>query len=178
MKYFILLLIMSVSVACSNATTEKEAVVSVDDGDVVAIVKGEEITLKDIRSLYDVPDDKISIMVENFVKEEIMMLEAQKIGIDVTDVVESLEFAFPFGETGNEEFFESQAEYLGITSKEYYDVYFNERLERETYVNELVNEVLDLSQYGVDDTELIDEKINQYIDNLLNEYKEEIEILL
>ncbi|MFV8830365.1 hypothetical protein [Alkalihalobacterium sp. APHAB7] len=178
MKYFILLLIMSVSVACSNATTEKETVVSVDDGDIVAIVKGEEITLKDIRSLYNVPDEKIAIMVKNFVKEEIMVLEAKKLGIDVSGEMEGIELAFPFDDTENEDFFENQAEYLNMTSREYYDVYFKERLERNAYVNNLVNEVLDLSQYGVDDTELLDEKINEYINGLLNEYKEEIEILL
>ncbi|MEB1808353.1 MAG: hypothetical protein LPK26_13855 [Bacillaceae bacterium] len=178
MKYFILLLIMTVSVACSNTTPEEETVVSVDDGDVVAIVKGEEITLKDIRSLYNVPDDKIAMMVENFVKEEIMVVEAKKMGIDVSDEMEGIELAFPFSDPENEDFFEIQAKYLGISSREYYDVYFKERLKRNAYVNNLINEVLDLSQYGVDDAELLDEKINEYIDNLLNEYKEEIEILL
>jgi hypothetical protein len=162
---------MTIAVACSPQTTY-------EDEDVVAVVKGEEITVKDIRSLYFVEDEDMPKMVENFVKEEILVLEAKKMGLDVMDEMESMDLLFPLGNTGNEDFFEKQADYLGITVEEYYEVYFRERLERDAYVNKLINEVLDLSNYEADDLEIADEEINEYIDNLLNEYEEDIEILL
>ncbi|WP_158211617.1 hypothetical protein [Alkalihalobacterium alkalinitrilicum] len=44
-------------------------------------------------------------MVKYFAKEEILVLEAKKLDLDVTNKIESFELLFPFGETGNEEFF-------------------------------------------------------------------------
>ncbi|WP_018922891.1 hypothetical protein [Salsuginibacillus kocurii] len=178
MKYLILLFIMTISVACSSEVTNDEGIEKLEDVDVVATVKGQEITLKDIRSLYFVEDEDVPKMVENFVEEEILVLEAKSLGIDVTEEVEMMESLFPLGESGNEEFFEAQADYLGITVEEYYDTYFKERIERDAYMNHLIDEVLDLQNYEVDDAELVDNEINDFINNLLEEYEEDIEIQL
>ncbi|OLO42691.1 hypothetical protein BTR23_01395 [Alkalihalophilus pseudofirmus] len=63
----------------------------------VDIIKDQEFTLKDIRSLYFVEEYDIPKMVKNFAKEEILVLEAKKLGLDVTDELESFELLFPFG---------------------------------------------------------------------------------
>ncbi|GAE37699.1 hypothetical protein [Halalkalibacter akibai] len=178
MKFLLLILVLTVSVACSSDDAEEENYTAAKDEDVVAVVKGKEITLKDIRSLYFVDDQDIPIMVEKFIQEEIMVLEAKSTGIDVTEELESMELLFPLGNTGNEDFFEIQADYLGITVEEYYEEYFKERTERDAYVNHLINERLDLSNYGVDESEEIDKEINDFISSLWDEYEEEIEIIL
>ncbi|WP_332693565.1 hypothetical protein [Halalkalibacter lacteus] len=179
MKFLLLLLLLTVSVACSNdGAEEEENFMAVKDEDVVAVVKGKEITLKDIRSLYFVEDQDIPIMVEKFVQEEVMVLEAKSMGIDVSEELESMELLFPLGNTGNEDFFEIQADYLDITVEEYYEEYFKERIERDAYVNYLINERLDLSNYGLDESEVIDKEINDFISSVWDEYEEDIEILL
>ncbi|OLO26632.1 hypothetical protein BTR23_22690 [Alkalihalophilus pseudofirmus] len=178
MKIILLLFVLTVSVACSSDGAEEENITAANDEDVVAIVKGKEITLKDIRSLYFVEEQDIHKMVERFVQEEIMVLEAKSMGIDVTEELEGMELLFPLGNTGNEDFFEIQADYLGITVEEYYEEYFKERIERDAYVNHLIHKRLDLSNYGVDESEVIDKEINDFISSLWVEYEEDIEILL
>ena len=178
MKLLLLIIVLTVSVACSSDGVEEENNTAATDEDVVAVVKGKEITLKDIRSLYFVEDQDILIMVEKFIKEEIMVLEAKSTGIDVTEELESMELLFPLGNSGNEDFFEIQADYLGITVEEYYEEHFKERIERDAYVNHLIYERLDLSNYGIDESEVIDKEINDFISSLWDEYEEDIEILL
>lgn len=178
MKYLLLLLFLTLSVACSSDGIEEENSNATKDEDVVAVVNSQEITLKDIRSLYFEEDEDISKMVEKFVEEEIMVLEAKRIGIDVTEELESMELLFPLGDTGNEDFFEMQADYLDITVEEYYEVYFKERIERDAYVNQLIDEKLDLSDYGADDSEIVEKEINDFISELWEEYEEDIEIIL
>ncbi|MBU9722378.1 MULTISPECIES: hypothetical protein [Bacillaceae] len=180
LKILLLLFIFSISTACSSDDAAEDHIIAIKDDDVVAVVKGKEITLKDIRSLYFVEDEDIPIMVEKFVQEEIMVLEAKSIGIDVSEDLEwSMELVFPLGNSGNnEEFFEIQADYLNITVEEYYDQYFKEKIERDAYVNQLINERLDFSNYDIDDSDLIEKEIYDFIASLLEEYEADIEILL
>ncbi|GAE37183.1 hypothetical protein [Halalkalibacter akibai] len=178
MKLLLLILVLTVSVACSSDGAKEKSFTAVKDEDVVAVVKGKEITLKDIRSLYFVDNQDIPIMVEKFVQEEIMVLEAKSTGNDVSEELDSMELLFPLDNSGNEDFFESQADYLGITVEEYYEEYFKERIERDAYVNHLINERLDISNYRVDELEVMDKEINDFISTLWDKYEEDIEILL
>lgn len=166
-KYLILLLFISFGFGCSNEVTE--------DATVVAIVAENEITLKDIRSLYSVKDEEIPLMVENFVKEEVMLLEAKRLRIDVTEELEVLKKVFPFADMKHDEFLVNQADYLGITVEEYYEKYYLQWLERDLYINHLINEMLDLESDHTDELEV---RINDYIDNLLQQYEDDIAILL
>ena len=79
---------------------------------------------------------------------------------------------------GNADFFKTQASYLDTSVEEYYEDYFKERLKRNAYVNTYINEVLDLSRYNADDWKEADQEINDYLDDLLVEHEEDVEILI
>ncbi|PSL41782.1 hypothetical protein B0H99_10125 [Planomicrobium soli] len=183
MKYILLFIVSVVLVACSstnpeNAETDVEAASEAKDSDVVAIVKGKEITLKKVRALHSVEEKNIPLLVDMYIQDEIMVLEAKTRGIDVSDDIESIETIFPFGSTGNEDYFETQAEYLGITAEEYYEVYFKERMERDAYINRLMEDQFDMENVEEVPSEARDKELNDFVSSLWKKYKKDIEIRL
>ncbi|GAF66556.1 iron-siderophore ABC transporter iron-siderophore-binging protein [Bacillus sp. TS-2] len=162
-KYIFILFLVSLLSGCFHEEIKEE--------EVVALVDGREITLKDIRSINIMGgEESLLKMIVNYTKEEVAVLEAQDKGIQVTENVEVLmDLVFPLGESGNEHIFEKKANELGITIEEYYETYYKKRLERDEYINQLINKEFDL--LNVDEAD-----IEEYIQTLLEKY--EVEILL
>jgi len=101
-----------------------------NDNDIAAIVKVEEITIGELRFLY--PDEEVLQNIEGTVKIELIMQEAKRMNLDISDdkdlqteTMLSLPLRDkedPFGKSMIE-FIETQAQKLGMEPKEYYKKY-------------------------------------------------------
>ncbi|WP_235801865.1 hypothetical protein [Ureibacillus manganicus] len=121
-----------------------------NDEDVAAIVRGEEITIGELRFLY--PDDAVLDMIDGTIKAKLVVREAKKMNIDVTEEVKSIKEAFgnypPSTHYDDEfakslrEFVEPQAKKLGLDPEEYYKEYVEITTETAEYINAYVQEVL------------------------------------
>ena len=154
-----------------------------NDEDVAAIVRGEEITIGELRFLY--PDNFVLEMVEGTVKAELVMQEAKKMKIDVTEKVNTIKEAFGSYPTSTHyddefakslrEFVEPQAKKLVLDPEEYYKEYVEITTETAEYINAYVQEVLGEPQ---DNIENYNKLANQLLDDLVEANKDEIQILI
>ena len=160
-------------VGCSNSLNYK-------DEDVAAMVRGEEITVGDLRLLYT--DDKVMSNLEGTVKAMLIMQEAKDMNMDVTEEIEQAIRPYPLEDTGDklansiQEFAKSQGKKLGMGPEEYYMKYQEVTAEMGAYVNAYVMEML--GETDMEDLEQFDERANQLIDDLMEKYKDEIEIYI
>ncbi|GEL77417.1 hypothetical protein [Tenuibacillus multivorans] len=68
---------ISLIVGCSDTT-------EYDHDDVAAIVRGEEITVGDIRFFSEVEDEEIPNVIQSKIKDTLIIQEAKKMGIEVS----------------------------------------------------------------------------------------------
>lgn len=145
-------------IACSAQTDEKD--------DVIAILNGEEIMANDIMLQYPLEDKHI----ENYLKEEIIISEAKKAGLSISE--ESLKTAKEF--YSNEEFHlltdfqREQAKVLNMSVEEYYQIWLATHLERSEIMQSYV-----FTTFGVpieEETDTLERIIEQHIDHLLETY--------
>ena len=169
-------------VGCSDAS-------KYENEDVVAIVRGEEITIGDIRFMAEIDDEKIPDAVEARVKVTLVVQEAKEMGIDVSDEVnESVEF---FGQYPSEdidtdqanetrEFAEAQAERFDMEPEEYHKEYVKMSAEISAYQNAFFEEHLEPFSQPETEEELeeMDEKIDEIVEELFQKYEDEIEIMI
>lgn len=155
-----------------------------DNEDVVAIVRGEEITIGEIRFLY--PDDKVLNNIEDTVKTELIVQEAKRMNLDVSKEIE--ETIQAMGDYPPEDvdtpaaesirtFAEPQAKKLGMEPKEYYEAYIEKTTEMNAYVNQYIYEVLGEPdpELGIDE---YNEMVNHYIDQLIELNNDDIQIFI
>lgn len=164
-------------VGCSEA-------LEYDDEEVVAIVRGEEITIRELRFLY--PDDRVLNNIEDAVQTELMVQEAKRMNLDVTKKIEETVQAMegyplegvdtPAAESIRT-FAEPQAKKLGMEPKEYYEAYIEKTTETNAYVNQYLYEML-----GEPDPELgIDEHnemVHHYLEQLIELNADDIQIFI
>ncbi|MET3684456.1 Mn-dependent DtxR family transcriptional regulator [Alkalibacillus flavidus] len=175
----IILISLSFIVGCSGSAT-------CDNDEVAAIVRGEEITVGDIRFLVEVEDEDLPEVVESMVRETVVIQEAKKMGIDVSDEVESSIESFgqypPENvdtDEANEirEFAKAQAERFDMKPKEYHKEYIERSAKRSAYANEFFKEHFgDKQPETEEEAEELNDDIQQTIDALLKEHEDEIEI--
>src|SRR5699024_1919799 len=110
---------------CSKDTTYDYS-----DVVVVAIVNEEEITINDLRILYN--DGKVLKRLEATIKDTLVMQKAERLGLDISeDVEENIEMrrqlltkdAESEALKANREFAESQAEKFHMEVEDYYEEY-------------------------------------------------------
>lgn len=152
------------------------------DEDVAAIVKGEEITIGELRFLY--PDEEIFNMLDGTIKAKLVIVEAKKMNIDVSkEVNETIKAlgGYPPDDIDTEaansirKFVEPQAEKLGMAPEAYYKKYMEITTETVAYVNSYIQKVLGEPS---DDFETYDEQANKHLNELVEENKDEIRILI
>jgi hypothetical protein len=155
-----------------------------EDEDVAATVRGEEITVGELRFLY--PDDKVLDYLDGTIKAKLAVQEAKAMNIDVTEELEKIENTIDVVENYLSEendseaakdirsFAESQAAKLGMDPEDYYKEYT--RITQETsvyvvaYIKEMLGEPKGVSEYN--------EQANQLLDDLVEENQESIQKLI
>ncbi|SET74620.1 hypothetical protein SAMN05421676_107163 [Salinibacillus kushneri] len=176
----IILISISFVVGCSDST-------KYDNDDVAAIVRGEEITVGDIRFFAEVKDEDLPEAIESKVRETVVIQEAKEMGIDVSDEVEeTIEY---FGQYPSEnvdtdkaneirEFAEAQSERFDMKPKEFHKEFIERNAKRSAYQNEFFKEHLNGNPETEEEAKEMNEEIQQIIDALLKENEDEIEILI
>lgn len=172
--FFTISIIISILlVGCSNS-------LKYDNEKVAAIIRGEELTIGDLRLLYR--DDKVMSNLEGTVKAILVMQEAKDMNIDVTEEIEQTIRAYPPIDTEDnlsnsmQEFYESQGKKLEMEPEEYYVKYHEVTAEMGAYMSAYVIEML--GEPGIDNIEEFDEQANQLLNDLMEKYKDEIEIYI
>lgn len=167
---FILFLFLSLIflVACSDQTYDKN--------EVIATFKGEDIKVSDILTLYPIEDEYIEI----FLKEEIIIHEAKNMGITVSDqkIEELKQTYYPSDEfILIENFHKKQAEILGITAVEYFEIWSLTYLKRNEYIQEYIKAKFN-EPSSVEEGEKWGEEIEEHINNLFTYYKENKDLII
>lgn len=155
------------------------------DEEVAAIVRGEEITIGELRFLYS--DDIVLEMIDQRVKDVLIMQEAKKMNIDVSESVKTIVETFenyPLSKDLDaryahsvQEFVEQQSKKLGIDPKKYYKKYIEITAETNEYEQAYITKVLGEPK----DKEHYDEHsklAEQLPDDLVEKYQDEIQILI
>lgn len=153
------------------------------NSDVAAIVGDKEITIGDLRFLYS--DDDVLKNIEGIVKFELMLQEAKKMNLDVSEdkavlkeTMLSISFEDGEGDSRMQEFIKSQAKKLGMEKEEYYKKYAEIRSEQYSYVNAYIQVMVGTDGYNEDNLKEFDEKANNFLNELVIKHKKEIKILI
>ncbi|WP_170158518.1 hypothetical protein [Aquisalibacillus elongatus] len=174
-----ILISISFVVGCSDST-------NYDHDDVVAVVRGEEITVGYIRFFSEVKDEDLPEAVDYYVRETLVIQEAKDMGIDVSEgAEEAVEF---FGQYPSEDvdtergkeirsFADDQAEKFGMEPEEFHEEYTRRSYERSEYQNQFFKEHLGEPETEKEAKEM-DEKAEQLINELLKKHEDEIEIII
>ncbi|WP_138419432.1 hypothetical protein [Aquibacillus sediminis] len=148
-----------------------------------AIVNNKEITVGEIKSLHSIEDGNLKLIVRNYVKEEIMVQEAMKRQIDISDKVdEALEgYIFPAEPPKGKEnpilnFYKKQADKLDMSPEDYAEFYIEKTTKRREYTKKYIENELGTPNQ-LDDAEY-QNKLNELYDNLLIKYKDNVEIYI
>ncbi|MEH7237828.1 hypothetical protein [Bacillus sp. JJ1562] len=154
------------------------------DDDVAAIVRGDEITVGDIRFLYEVKDKEIRDKLPGIIKGELAIQEAKKLNIDVTEqVLEAIDLNGGYipendsspGVKSTREFVDSQAKKLGMDPEEFYQEYIKITTEKSAYIVGYIETIIGDS---LEDIEEYSNKAYQLLDDLVEGNKDQIEILI
>ncbi|MCM3710212.1 SurA N-terminal domain-containing protein [Sporosarcina luteola] len=159
-----------------------------DDEDVAAIVRGEEITVGELRFLYS--DDKVSDYLDGTIKAKLAEQEVKRMNLDVSEKlqeiqasIDSIEYFYPPEDDNSKtakdtrRFYESQAKKLGMEPKEFFKKHAAANQETGVYLQAYVDSVL--GEPTVDDKDFdmedFNKKANAALDELVKEHKDEIE---
>ncbi|WP_017185631.1 hypothetical protein [Alkalibacillus haloalkaliphilus] len=157
-----------------------------DLDETAAVVKGEEITVGDVLFEFNVDDDELPHAVETYVVEYLVVQEAQDMGIDVSEEVEmhgQFLGAYPSEEVDTDQanqirqFAESRADLFDMDPETYHEEYTRKRTEVSAYSTAFAEEYVDFDELDTDeDIEEADITMQQIIDDLYEEYEDEIEV--
>lgn len=165
-----------VSAGCSNIS-------KYDDAEVAAVVKGEEITVGDLRFLYS--DDTALDYLDSAIKDELIKQEVQRMGLDIADQLDeesSFEKLPPKNSKDSKQirkYAEAQAKKLAMTPEDYQKQYAQKLNERNAYINTYLKETLD--EGNINDERWVEEhsdELDQLLETLVTENEEEIEIFI
>ncbi|TMN23047.1 hypothetical protein [Lentibacillus cibarius] len=162
-----------------------------DDNEAAAIVKGQEITVGDLRFLY--PDDTALDYLESAIEVELVKQEVKEMDLDISsnlsDEKNRNEFKkLPPKNTKKDEggkqirkFAKAQAKKLDMTPEDFQREYANKINERNAYINTYLEEKLGDAEADVNDENWIEEFGEEYhnlLEKLVDENEDEIEILI
>ena len=169
---FLSLLSILLLVACSDQTSEKKYELD----NIVATLNDKDIATREIISQYSLTDENI----ENYLKQEIIIDEAKNAGITVskTYIKELKEMWYPNAESVEmEKFNGKEADALGLTNDEYFDMLTLTYLERNEYFQTYTK-----SKFGepasFDEGEEWGKEIESYINKLYESYIENQKLII
>lgn len=169
--YIFLLTSLLFLAGCTSATLEYE------DDEIAAVVRGEEITIGDLRFLY--PDKGLLDKIEPTAKARLVVQEAKRLEIELSeDEQELLNTDVKTGYRSNRAFAEKQAEKFDMDPKEYYEEYEAIANEMIAYMSAYVTEMVDIAvdDDGEYDVNEFNKKADQLLDELFIKYADEIDI--
>ncbi|MHC8517576.1 hypothetical protein [Sporosarcina sp. ITBMC105] len=156
-----------------------------DDEDIAAIVNGQEITIGDLRFMYE--DEKVIGNIEGAVKLELLLQEAKEMKVDVSkDIASQQEMLLQLPQHENDSlresiqvFITSQAKKLGMNAEDYYSKYVERRSEQIAYIHAYVRETFgDPDSFDEVELKEFDKKNNDYLNELMEKHSDQIEILI
>lgn len=142
---YISLICLLVVVGC-----KKGVISDYDDTEVAVIVRGEEITVGDLRFLYS--DDRIIDYLDGTIKAKLTEQEVKDLNIDVSKELQEIQKMK--SESSNYPsddilvFADAQATKFGMVPEEYYEVYFEKTQTMVVYVTVYIEEILGESKDG------------------------------
>lgn len=157
-----------------------------DNDEIVAIVRGTEITMGEMRFLYD--DDEINDSITLAVKMELAKQEVKDLNLDISEQWEENKYFIkdltPKDEANSHEladweFAEKQAKKFDMDPNEFHLQYMEKSMEDISYLMTYLYEMI--GEPENDDEATIEEfnrEMNILLDNLVDSYDDEIEILL
>lgn len=184
MCLYIVAMLVSISlIGCG--TNVQSGIKDYNDDDIVAIVKNKKITIGELRFLY--PDEKVLGNVEGTVKAELVMQEAKRMELDVSDEIKQTIETMTALHTADidnptkksdHEFVESQAGKFGMKPEVYYEKYVEIMAEQISYLNAYTKKMLGKPDVNSDKAiEEYNKKANNLLSELVGEHEDEIEIL-
>lgn len=144
-----------------------------DDTKVAVIVRGEEITVGDLRFLYS--DDMITDYLDGTIKAKLAEQEVKELNIDVSKKLQEIKNMksessnYPSDEI--RVFADAQAKKFGMVPEEYYGVYFEKTQTMVVYVTAYIEEILGEPKDGGSE---YTKKANMLLDKLVEDNKDEI----
>ncbi|WP_394192045.1 hypothetical protein [Paenisporosarcina quisquiliarum] len=169
---FLSLLSFFLLVACSDQTFENTHELDY----IVATLNGKDITTREIISQFSLTDENI----EYYLKQEIVIDEAKNAGATVSKayIKELKEILYPNAESVEmEKFNVKEADALGLTNDEYFDMWSLIYLERNEYFQTYIK-----SKFGepasFEDGEEWGKEIESYINNLYESYIENQKLII
>lgn len=151
-----------------------------DDKDVAAIIRGEELTVGELRFLY--PDDQILDNLEGTIKGKLAMQEAKAMQLDIPKEPNvNVQDVYPAEDSdseianGTRDFAEAQAKKFNMEPDEYFEEYLKRTQEMSHYVMAYISEMIGELE---DNPEEYTELGNQLLDDLYEKNLDEIEILM
>ncbi|MBB4823498.1 hypothetical protein HNO89_000718 [Sporosarcina luteola] len=154
------------------------------DSDIAAIVGDKNITVGELRFLY--ADQDVLKYIDDAVRVELMIQEAKKMNLDLSDKIDSIKQATATTslediqiDESEREFIKSQARKLDMEPEEYFKDYLEIMSERSMYILEYTSNAF--GEPDVNNGEELDEfnkKLDVFLDDLVKEKEEEIEILI
>lgn len=159
-----------------------------DDDDVAAIVRGEEITVGELRFLF--ADDKVLDYVDGHIKAKLAEQEVKRMNLDVSDKFDEIQMSIDSfrdlyppeednskGAKDTRKFYEAQAKKLGMEPIDFFEKHRVVNQEIGVYMQAYVAEVLGepLANDEDFDIEEFNKKANEVLDQLVEAHKDEIE---
>ena len=159
-----------------------------EDDDVAAIVRGEEITVGELRFLFE--DDKVLDNLDGTIKAKLVEQEVKRMNLDVSEKLQEIQSSidsigelYPAEEDNSEiakdarKFYESQAKKLGMEPKEFFVQHYEATNEISAYMLAYIEEVLGEPKADDEDfdVEEFNKEINTVLDKLMKDHGDEIE---
>ncbi|AXH99835.1 hypothetical protein DV702_08855 [Sporosarcina sp. PTS2304] len=151
-----------------------------------AIVNGEVITVYDLRLLF--PDEKALSYLDGAIQMELAKQEVEKMGLDISKHLEEEEdwFSILPPEDADDEntkqirdFAKSQAKKLNMTPEEFQRAYAKKLNEQNAYLLTYLEKKLGPYEYDSETgTADYNEKANRLLEELAEQHKDEIEVLI
>lgn len=145
--------------------------------DVAAVVRGEKITVGDLRFLFT--DDQVVENIAGVVKYTLVKQEVDRLGLNIEEELREAKdhpFIYPIKEIDDEHargirtFAEKQSAKFNMDPEAYYQEYYVLNGEISVYMIAYMREILG--------EELDDDEVNEILDDLVRENEAEIEILI
>jgi hypothetical protein len=185
MKRFIVPILLFGILFIMGCSSNGRDISEYDDTEVVAEVHEEDITIGELRFLFE--DSDILEHLDGTIKAKLAEQEVKKLNIDITEelqeILESNEdlALYPSEEDGTEsaaetrEFIDTQAAKLGLDPEAYAIELFEKTQEVQLYLTTYIEENLEALP---DHVEAYNEKGNELLEELVKENEEHINVLI
>jgi len=136
--------------------------------DVIAILNGKEIKAIDIMMQYRLEDK----FIENYLKEEIIICEAKKAGLSISEEnIKTLKELYSSEKTDLiTDFQREQAAALNMSVEEYYEIWLDTQLERSEYMQSYIFTTFGEPPTSINELDAFESEIDEHINYLFETY--------